>query len=68
MNTMRFSLPEGGEAVLSWPEHISVESIEMLHDCLYYQMRAMKRKSEKAAALYDDWFVMEQTRELEQQR
>lgn len=45
--TMILSLPEGGQATMTWPEHVTPESVEMMAECLALQVKVIRRSAEQ---------------------
>jgi hypothetical protein len=56
-----FSCPEGGEAVLSFPTPLTVETIDMLDELCQLMFRVLRRDAEqltaqqRADAEYESW-------------
>lgn len=58
-----FSLPEGGQAVLTFPTPLTEDSLDMLADLCALMFRGMKRdairytRQQAAEAEYQSWFA-----------
>jgi len=63
LREMVFSIPEGGHAMLAFPEPVTLESIEALEEASALMFRSLRRnaleaKGRDAGAIeYDSWVV-----------
>jgi hypothetical protein len=63
LREMVFSIPEGGQATLAFPEPVTLESIEVLEEASALMFRSVRRNALEAKGLdagaieYDSWVV-----------